>query len=77
MKYLHYSGVDVSRYFWRTTMQQEIDYIEESSGKLSAFEIKWNPKAKVRFPKTFINAYPLNSTKLITPENFESFLGIE
>ena len=77
MKYLHYSGVDVSRYFWRTTMQQEIDYIEESSGKLSAFEIKWNPKAKVRFPKTFINAYPLSSTKLITPENFESFLGIE
>jgi len=77
MKYLHYSGADVSRYFWRTTMQQEIDYIEETSGKLSAFEIKWNPKAKVRFPKTFINAYPLNSTKLITPENFESFLGIE
>ena len=77
MKYLHYSGADVSRYFWRTTMQQEIDYIEETNGKLSAFEIKWNPKAKVRFPKTFINAYPLSSTKLITPENFESFLGIE
>jgi hypothetical protein len=76
MKYLHYSGADASRYFWRTTMQQEIDYVEEINGKLSAFEFKWNPKTKTRFSKTFTNAYPGTSTKLISPENFESFLGI-
>lgn len=77
MKYLHYSGADALRYFWRTTMQQEIDYVEEINGKLSAFEFKWNPKTKGRFSKTFTNAYPETSTKIITPENFESFLGIE
>ncbi len=77
IKYLHYKGDDTSRYFWRTTMQQEIDYIEETSGQLSAFEFKWNIKARAKFPKTFTNAYPSSSTRLITPENFETFLGIE
>ncbi len=77
MKYLHYTGVDTSRYFWRTTMQQEIDYIEEMGGQLSAFEFKWNVKAKTRFPKTFTNAYPSSRIQLITSENFETFLGVE
>lgn len=26
-------------YFWRTTSQQEIDYVEETEGKIFAFEI--------------------------------------
>jgi hypothetical protein len=76
MKYLHYKGTDMLRYFWRTTMQQEIDYIEEMSGQLSAFEFKWNVKAKAKFPKTFTNAYPQSETQVITSENFESFLGL-
>ncbi|MDI6803335.1 MAG: ATP-binding protein [Bacteroidota bacterium] len=76
MKYLHYKGTDMSRYFWRTTMQQEIDYIEEMSGRLSAFEFKWNVKAKGKFPKTFTNAYPQSKTQVITSENFENFLGL-
>ena len=40
-------------YFWRTQQQQEIDYLEESHDTLQAWEIKWNPKAKNRFPSTF------------------------
>ncbi|MBI5476357.1 MAG: ATP-binding protein [Ignavibacteriales bacterium] len=77
MKHLHYNGIDISRYFWRTTMQQEIDYIEEINETLSAFEFKWNAKAKSKFPKTFTNAYPSVVTQLINQENFESFLGIK
>ncbi|MBA4311521.1 MAG: ATPase [Chlorobiaceae bacterium] len=77
MKYLLYNGIDTSRYFWRTTMQQEIDYIEEINETLSAFEFKWNVKAKSKFPKTFTNAYPSVVTQLVNQENFESFLGIK
>lgn len=29
MKYLYYNNIDAKRYFWRTTQQQEIDYIEQ------------------------------------------------
>jgi len=43
-------------YFWRTTQQQEIDFIEEKSTTLSAFEFKWNNK-KARIPRTFSRAY--------------------
>ena len=74
MKTNHYSGKWVNRWFWRTHSQQEIDYIEEYGGRLHAYEFKWNPSAKVRFPKTFLNAYPDSQTSLITPNNFDGFL---
>lgn len=60
-------------YFWRTHAQQEIDYVEDVDGKLSAWEFKWNPKAKVRIPTTFQNAYPKSSIQVIHPDNMELF----
>ncbi len=69
-----YSGAYVNRYFWRTHAQQEVDYIEEHSGKLSAWEFKWNPNAKAKVPKTFLEAYPGTATNIITPENMEDFI---
>ena len=76
MKYLYYHNINVKRYFWRTVQQQEIDYIEEQERKLSAYEFKWNKKARAKFPKTFIRAYPDSETHLVTQGNFESFLGL-
>lgn len=61
-------------YFWRTHAQQEIDYLEEVSGNLSAWEFKWNPRAKVKFPKTFQQAYPNASVQLVHADNFETFV---
>jgi len=76
MKYLYYNNIAAKKYFWRTTQQQEIDYIEEQERKLFAYEFKWNKKARAKFPKTFIAAYPDTKTHLITQGNFESFLGL-
>lgn len=73
MKTLEYAGKRVSRYFWRTTTQHEIDYIEEYEGKLHAYEFKWNPKAKVKTQKAFLEAYPGTEIKVITPKNIEKF----
>ncbi len=70
----HYIGAYVNRYFWRTHAQQEVDYIEEHSGQLSAWEFKWNSKAKGKIPKTFLEAYPGTRTAVITPENMEDFI---
>lgn len=61
-------------YFWRTHAQQEIDYLEEVSGNLSAWEFKWNPNAKVKFPKTFQQAYPNASVQVVHADNFETFV---
>ena len=64
----------VNRYFWRTKQQQEIDYLEESEGKLHAYEMKWNPRAKASITKTFTEAYPNTEFQVITPENIADFL---
>ncbi len=76
MKYLNQQGIERDTYFWRTTQQQEVDYLEEGANGISAFEFKWNARKLPRFPKTFLNAYEVNSTQVITPENFVDFIGL-
>jgi len=73
-KFLSNKDIEFNRYFWRTTQQQEIDYIEEYQGKYSAYEIKWNPGARAALSRTFSNAYPGTEFKIITPENMNEFI---
>lgn len=75
VKYLNYNGFYGSYYFWRTTQQQEIDFIEEQDGKFSAYEFKLNPKKNTRFSATFRNAYNVVTMKTITPGNMEEFVA--
>ncbi len=76
LKYLHYNKLYARRYFWRTTQQQEVDYIEDHDGKLKAFELKWNPVRAYKFPLTFTRSYPEADCNFVTPENIYDFLGI-
>ena len=73
-KLLYNNQMYAKQFFWRTKQQQEIDYLEESEGLLAAYEFKWKPKRKVRFPKAFLNAYPNHTTETITPDNYMNFL---
>lgn len=57
LKYLEYQGIRVNSYFWRTKNQQELDYLEEKDGKLSAYEFNWNPDAKSSMPSAFKRTY--------------------
>lgn len=74
LKRNHYQNNTVHSYFWRTFAQQEIDYIEEQDGVISAFEFKWNPNKKVRFSKSFTNEYQPNTTQVVHPENVLDFI---
>jgi predicted AAA+ superfamily ATPase len=76
IKYLAYHQKWVNNWYWRTTEQQEIDYVEEENGQLSTFEFKWNPKAKGSVPSSFRKTYPAATINWIHRENFETFLGI-
>jgi predicted AAA+ superfamily ATPase len=73
-KLLGDKDVDFKPWFWRTSQQQEIDYIEEREGKLYAFEFKWNVRKQFRLSKTFANAYPESEFKVISPDNMYDFL---
>jgi predicted AAA+ superfamily ATPase len=74
LKLLHNNERWTGRFFWRTTGQQEIDYIEEEDGELRAFEFKWNKATKAKISKTFSNTYPNAVTAVVSPENYESFI---
>lgn len=75
MKRNAYSHADGLPYFWRTTDQMEVDYLEVYGSKIKAFEFKWNPKKKSRVTKAFTNRYPEAEVETITPENFGEWVG--
>lgn len=75
LKMNEYACRRVNRYFWRTSQQQEIDYIEEYDGAFSLFEMKWNPKkANVQFPSSFLAAYNVREQVVVTPQNWLEWL---
>lgn len=76
MKRNAYSDYFCNTYFWRTTSQQEIDYVEDANGQLHAFEFKWQQKKLTRFPAAFLENYPDSQTTAITQDNFDAFVGI-
>lgn len=69
----HYGGVVYNKYFWRTYDQQEIDLIEESEGKLFAYEFKWKSD-KYEIPAAWKAAYPSSVYNLITNQNYSEWL---
>jgi uncharacterized protein len=73
VKLLSYSQSLAKPYFWRTTSQQEIDYIETNADAVSAFEFKWSSLKKAKLPKSFKEAYQPDFL-VVTKENFREFL---
>lgn len=74
MKANEYNKVWVNKYFWRTTDQAEIDYIEEENELLRCTEFTWTEKRKKQLPKSFQASYPNHSYEVITKDNFEEFI---
>jgi len=75
-KYLEQAKETKLSYFWRTYDKKELDYIEESAGKITGYEFKWNSKKTFREPEEFKKQYNAE-IKVINPENFWSFFGIK
>jgi len=68
-----YSRILSNNYFWRTYQQQEIDLVEERSGKLFGYEIKYG-KASPKAPSQWTDNYPDAEFKVISRENFQDFI---
>lgn len=60
-------------FFWRTTQQQEIDYVEDAAGSITAYEFKWKEDGRTRIPARFIETYSAGA-KVVSKENFGEFL---
>ena len=74
IKKLHYDASWANSYFWRTKNQQEIDYIEEKDGNISAFEFKWNFKKQPKINVSFKEVYNTENMQIISSDNIEDFL---
>ncbi len=74
IKKRHYDRRFANHYFWRTTQQQEIDYIEESDGLFAAYEFKWNPQKNAKISQSFLKAYPNTKVMTVNRDNFFEFL---
>jgi len=74
IKFLKYHNIYTNTYFWRTAQQQEIDWIEEKDGIITAYEFKWHAKPKIKIPSSFINTYNATS-KVIDKNNYYEFVS--
>ena len=74
MKFLHQNQIEADRFFWRTTQQQEIDYVEKTKDKFLAVEFKWSERGKNRIPTTFTQAYPEAETLILSKADRGRFL---
>ena len=63
-------------YFWRTTQQQEVDYVEEVNGTFYGYEFKWNERKKIKFPLTFTKNYNAHNLG-INRTNFREFVILD
>jgi predicted AAA+ superfamily ATPase len=75
MKRNVYSMNYANCYFWRTTQQQEVDFIEDKDGTLNCYEFKWNSRKKAKLTSTFSTNYPESTFKLINQDNYLDFIG--
>ena len=75
LKELSYSQSLAKPFFWRTTLQQEIDYIEINADATSAFEFKWSTTKKSKLPKSFLETYK-PSFLVVNKDNFRDFLKV-
>ncbi len=67
------NGLEKNIYFWRTREGKEIDYIEESGGKISGFEIKQS-KNKFKKPDIFLKAYSGSDLTAVNKNNYRDFI---
>jgi predicted AAA+ superfamily ATPase len=73
IKLQEYHQQYTSNYFWRTVQKQEIDFIEERNGQISAYEFKWHVKGKKKISASFLDEYNA-SGMVIDYLNFRDFV---
>jgi predicted AAA+ superfamily ATPase len=74
LKVQEYRQLNSANFFWRTHSQQEIDWVEDTGGKLNAFEFKWGKNTKEKIPALWQKSYPDATFDWISPNNYLDFI---
>lgn len=71
-----YLNRKVNYYFWRTYDQKEIDYVEETGGSITGYELKFSDSFKFKEQKEFVKTYNAE-VKYISRANFWKFAELK
>ena len=74
VKWLKMNGVNNNFYFWKTHTKQQMDFIEMKGNKIFAYKTDWEKRKKIKFPKSFAEAYPNAKMSAINRSTYWSFL---
>ena len=73
LKLLEYTSRSANRYYWRTYTGAELDYVEEKSGAIHGYEMKFGKKPE-KCPEGWKVAYPDASYTCIHSDNYLDFI---
>lgn len=73
IKYLSYTQIYASNYFWRLYTGAELDYVQDTDGELTGYEFKFGEKV-AKAPLGWKTAYPDSKFKCINRDNFLEFI---
>lgn len=74
MKWLKMNQIPKKIFFWKTHTKQQMDFLEIGGEKFMAYKTDWEKRKKVKFPKSFIEAYPDAKTSTINRSTYWKFL---
>jgi hypothetical protein len=74
MKWIKMNHITKEVYFWKTHTNQQMDFLEIGNNKNKAYKTDWEKRKKVKFPKSFIDAYPDAKTSVINRSTYWNFL---
>ena len=69
-----YRNMATTNFFWRTYDQQDLDWVEEYQGQLTAYRFSLESDAPTA-PSAWRRAYPKAEYKVIHPDNYQEWLG--
>ena len=74
LKWIKMNNIIKEVYFWKTHTNQQIDFLEIGNATTIAYKTDWEKRKKVKFPKSFIDAYPEAKTTVINRATYWKFL---
>tara|TARA_R110002072_G_scaffold251518_5_gene410439 strand:- start:45824 stop:46960 length:1137 start_codon:yes stop_codon:yes gene_type:complete len=74
IKWMRMTGILNESYFWKTTTNQELDFLEIKENKIFAYKTDWEKRKKIKFPRSFEESYPEAKTSVINRSTYWSFL---
>lgn len=75
LKWLKVNQKETQTWFWKTHTKQQMDYLEIDDQGGRAWKTDWEKRKKIKFPKSFTDAYPDIKTSVLNRSTYWTFLS--